>query len=673
MRGLALRAGTAFFAVMSGSAAQAQAVAPHLWAVPGLYGVDRSACQQSSSLDTAMVAPLFCPALDAKAREAIGQRFVSAMAGAFPGVEARFAQALPADATPRAKLASTLIASLRMTRATVWRVDKAVGVDAFLPITLTLDVTNAATGEVVFTRTRTTVSQGTYPSAGIEAALFAQFPSALDAAMQALVRDAAAQWHPYSQAATVVGKVDAGWVVNRGRIHGLRAGDAVGEDGTILYSGAGYAVVKPVLGDYRMGQALSRVAVAPAAMLAKPSVLTAMATVPQGYAAPYLSEIFEDALGSHGFAPMPVNPAFVSLRTRAISEASGLSSETRSLPDYIARVSVADMAPAAFASNIPGVTIERHEAHAFVELVDRSGRVVFTAHGVNRIEDQVSGETRFAPEQRRDTVVRNALIDAATRLAAFAPQPLRLPIRTVGERMIVTDPAGSLPLGSELVVLRDAGRMTGIEGAVFTPVGRIRTDEITTDGVTASSADVTGISLHGGDVVSLEQAGRPLAIRRAVLPCTDPAGAARLDDRGSVKMNMWLMAATTSFAGRYAGPVYLADLPALLRPHGTEFAGWDKFAPAIARSADSCFTPVVSVAPATDEKGRRRYAVAVGYSMMRGDAKLASGGLQMQLAPTALPAGTAEDVVAAMLQQDLLSAAVPLAERVAAGLATAAP
>ncbi|AHE52395.1 hypothetical protein [Sphingomonas sanxanigenens] len=664
--GLLLATAAAVTAAAAASPAAAQVSAPHVWAVRGVYGFDAQSCGTEAGLEAAMIAPEFCATV-AAAQAPLAERFQQAMLARFPGAEAKFAQSLPAGTTPNARLKATLIASLRLTRATMWRVDKAAGSDGFLPVTLTLDIANADTGEVVFTRSRSAVGQGVYPTAQVEQRLRAELPAHLDATMQALVTEAAAAWKPYAQSAKIVGKVDAGYVIDRGRAQGIRAGASVGSDvaeGEVAYAGAGYAIVRPLLGDYREGQVLTRTAVTPVALLAKPSVLVAVDRMPRGYGRLYLTEILQDALGAGGgFAPMPVAPGFARLRAAAVGEAGAEAGRQRALPDYVARVSVVPLPSAVFASNIPGVTIERHQADAFVDLVDRSGRVVYSAHGTGLITDQISGDTRFSPDQRRDTVVRNALIDAAAKLARFKPQPLQLPIATAGaDRILIADKGGALPLGAQLVVLRNEGRKPGIEGPVFAPVGLVRTVELAEGGLIAVNADAAKISLRAKDVVAIDQAGKPLLARRALVQCAAP-----VDDRGSVAAGWWSIAAESAFAGQFAAPVRIAGLPGLLARYRTDFAGWDSFAPAQPVTTDQCFRPVIAFDPGRG-KGGAQYGMTVGYTLMRGATKVAGQGLEAMLSPTEVPAGTPAPSRSAMLEQDLMANALPLAISAAAAL-----
>jgi len=658
--------------------ANAQEVQPHLWVAPGLYGLERSACGRPLGVapanDTAMVASTFCPLLDSAHRERAGARFVQLVSVRFPSVEAKFAGHVPTDSTPRARLASTLVASLRLTRATIWTVPKGPVTDAFLPITLTLDIINPGTGEVVFTRTRSEIGQGSFATSTVDADLSVQFDAQLDQAMVALVNEAAGAWKPYPITGTVRARVEGGWLLDRGRQAGLREGDAIGPDGHVRFAGPDYAVVAPTLGEYTIGQTLSRNVLQPTDMLARPSVLAIIAAAPDNYARPYLTQLFEDALGQFGrLAPLPVNPGFVALRAMAIGKAEQLSNDERSLPDYIARVSVYAIPPSAIPSNVPGVVVDTYEAHVFVELVDRSGRIVFTAHGTNRIVDENVGAMRFAVEQRRDTTIRNALLDAAKKLSAFQLQSADLSIAHQDGQMLVSDPGGVLPLGAQAVVLRDLGRVGGIAN-VRVPIGRVRIEEIAAGGLVVSSIEVTALRLKSGDRVLALGGSLAAKTRRAVSQCVDSSGGNLFDDRGGTSLPLWRLAAGNSFASSFAAPVYVTGIELALEPYETQFAGWRSLPVTQTRAADYCYTPVAAIVPAPAGEKRhgltgRQFAITLGYALYRGDEKLAGGGLQMELTGTRLPADTALDTAQAVLERDFAMAALPMAGRAAAALA----
>ncbi|GAA4019329.1 hypothetical protein GCM10022280_18930 [Sphingomonas swuensis] len=648
-------------------AVPASAAELSIWAVPGLYGFENTACKPREGRATAMIAKPLCPVLEGKGQVIAAQQFVASMKRNFPKVVEKFAAQLPNDATPRAKLSSGLIASLRLTRATIWTVNKGTSVDGFLPVTLTLDITNPATGEVVFTRTRSETGEGTFLAATAETEIAASLPAKLSTMIESLVASAARDWHPERQVATVIGRAGDAWVVDRGRANGLRTHDSIGADGRVTFAGPNFAIVQPTLGEYKVGQTLERTSAAPAAVLARPSVLTAIVQVPEGYSPTYLAQTFEDALGAKAsLSPMPVNPGFADLRRYAVGEAQMSSSDDRPLPDYVAAVSIVHLPSGRIASNIPGVSIERHAAAVFVSLIDRTGRVVHSVQGMGRIQDEVSRDMRFSAEQRRETVIRNALLDAAAKLATFKPKNLELSVAVDGKSISIVDPQGALPLGQEVTVLRSAGRVGSVDRVYF-PVGRLRTSEIMPGGVSARPDDVEPAALRKGDLVNVEYTGSGLAWRRTVGRCLE-ALIPRLDDRGSNPVPVASSAADAFFSANYAAPVRRWDVPPALSDLKADFANWSRFVPAGTFTADRCYVPVIAVTPDAKTRG---YSLLAGYTLFEGATKITGSGLQANLTPTLIPPGTPADQAKAILDQDVALALLPLMERAAKSLNSA--
>lgn len=646
----------------------------YIWPAQALYGLERTACGRSDSggsLDTAMVAALFCDQFTPERRAAIGKTFAAATTQHFHRVEVNFGEHLPPTATQQARLRGTLVASLHLSRANYTTVSKPLGVDVYLPLTLTFNLTNVATGEVVFTRTLSSVSEGKLGAQSYEGSLKQQFPAHLAAAIEQLVAEAGLTFHPYAQVATVVGEVTLGtgrkaWVVDRGRAAGFRKGDAIGPDGKVVFSGPDYSIVQAELESFHTGQALSRIAVAPVQALSRPSILTVMDSVPPGYAPPYLAQVFDDAVGTTAsLAPIAVNPAFSALRPLALESAGAtLASDSRSLPDYIVSVRVALLDPFAFPSNVPGVTIERFEAHAFVTMVDATGRAVGAWHGSNIITDQISAGVRFAPGQRNDAVVRNALLDAAKQMAAFRPQSRLLPITGKAGTFTIIDPTGSVPLQTTFPVLRDAGHFRGLSGNVRIPIGSVTTRESGPGTTIATGADVTALSLLGGEVVAMETSGTPAVSRGAVSQCIDSEGKPRVDDRGAVPDPLLTLGAENLFAQRSTTPVHLALLSDKLKGFAPSFSNWEGFGAANDRATDACFLPVVAVQG--DQSGH--YSLTVGYAIYRNDNKVGANGLRVVLTPTPIPADAGQTASAAMLQADLAAKSLPLALSAVSGL-----
>ena len=649
--------------------AQESVASPWIWASPSLFGLESTVCEPHDDIEqTAIIAPAFCPSLSVPFRQQLGQAFAEAMRLSFPQVEEHFAEHVAAGVGQTQRLKGSLAASLRLSRATLAVVGKPIGVEVFVPITLTLDITNMNNGEVVFTRTRTEIASGTRDAADVEQTLAREVPGLVTRAMQNLVESAAPAFVPSSQRATVVGVVTVAgdgkaWVINQGRNIGLRQNDAIGDDGRIVAVGPDHAIVRPALETYRTGQVLTRMRVAPAETLARPSLLAVVDMAPADFSPAFVRQTFEDAVGGTGaFAPVPVNPAYAHLRRAVLSDAKSTTDDlARPMPDYVALLRVAVLDPATYPSNLPGVEIDHFEAYASAIVVDRTGRVVGAWEGRNAVDDRVNAGVHFPADKRREAVLRNALIDLATKLATFRPQPLSLPVVRKNDALFADDPTGAIQMQTMFEVMRPAGRFPGITGEVMVPVGQVTARSETAGGVILSDASVTPLVLRGKETVTLENSGLPSRSRSAIAQCQDASGRPVFDSRGAVKLLTWPAIAEAAFARNVSGAIFVNSMADRLKPYSASFNSWDHFPAAAPRASDLCFVPQIMIEPAAGS-----WNIAVGYGLRRQGVKAGAAALSQTLKPTVLPATASPHSRQAMAEADLTHAVSSLAQQVAA-------
>ena len=227
----------ATFAAILLAAAPGMASAGELqvWPVPGLFGLDQTSCNRPANAsrehDSAKVHRDLCVlfADPATLRVNYGEFFVEQVTKAFPDVVAKPAQDVGAGVAVSQRLASTLIASLHMSRADIWAVDKNTGAsEVFLPFTLTLNLTNAVSGEVMFTETASVIPESIFSTRDIVGPSRKELPAQIRAAIARLVTTSAARFKPYPLEATVRGKIGNDFLIDKGRSAGLRIGDDIG-------------------------------------------------------------------------------------------------------------------------------------------------------------------------------------------------------------------------------------------------------------------------------------------------------------------------------------------------------------------------------------------------------------------------------------------------------------
>lgn len=655
-------------AVIAGPA-KAQDALLRIHPIAGLYGPEHSACDveaAASAVDpttpTVRIAPALCDQFQSvEQRAAWGRQFQSLMISRFgEAIRLRLDEPLPAGLTREAMLSQTVVASFHLSRADLWTVPKRSVLDVHMPITISLLLTNVLTGEVMMVENLTTNVQGETTAVGFEARAAAEFPDHFNRAISTLVDAAAARFRPNAISGVVRRRVGDHYVLDVGRRGGLKEGDQIGPDATVVFADANYSIVKPALGELTVGQTLVRQVAQPVENLARPSMMVVVAETTEGLAPDYLTTRMEDALGSSaGFAVMPVNSSLLQIREPALTEAS-VSGRLRSLPDYFLRLSVSALEPIETDTNVRDIRRRVQEARAFVEVINHEGRVVFAAQGVDQQIDEIVGGMAPSSAQRRDAAVNNAIVRAAEQLSTtFRPSPLRLDTRQTGSDVRISDPGGVLSPGVSLDVIRRVGRVSEIDGDVWVPVTTL--EVVSSDGADAV-ARYSGVDtprIQDGDQVAYEAAGRGSQSRRIFSQCmTD--GKPSFSVRGTVTQPMFELIAVNSFAGEFKGAVHIATFDQELQRFQLErqFAGVSELGAVALPQADVCFEPVHQVTFSGDRPARAGsvvggYDLTAGYTLRAGGARVGGGGLQAALTATGVPADATAEYRDRSLQIDL--------------------
>jgi hypothetical protein len=660
------------------TAARSQDTGLSVYAEPGLFGPEQSDCGRSSpsappAADTAKIAKIFCPLLGQAQIERFRHDFEQDVKSKFQNVVGDLSAQAGAGETPDARLSKTVIATLQLSRADLWLVQKPATVETDVPITLSLLMTNALTGEVLFVENRNTVISGSFLKANYSEEIVKQFPALLSAEIDELVSQAARDFRPYPVTGRVRAKVGDAYVLDIGRRGGVRDGDTFGADARVVFSDENYSIIEPLLGHLTVGEALSRQVAQPIEILGKPSALVVVADFPDGASRGYINAVFEDTLGAGaGLAITPVNPSFAELQQLAIGEAQLRSSlaDKRTLPDYFVRLSVKLLSPVDTSTNLRGTRRRSFEALAFVEVIDHAGRVVFATQGDDQIVDDIAFDISFSREQRTDTVIKNAVIKAAKALSAgFKPARLRLPVHPAGDGIEISDPGGALAIGATGVVLRRSGHVSGVDGDLWVPVANVAVTELLPGIARARNSEPTAVQFRAADQIAYETASSDLQSPRVFGECL-AAGVPDVDNRGSEPEPLFDAIATNSFAGGFRASVEIIHFDTELRSLLTQFSGTDSLAALRPREPDICFKPTYKINVSSHRSGPQdvilnSYTLAMGYSLWRGKTQISGAGLQEVLNATGVPSDTSDEMRESSLQQDLAKAAATMTAQVA--------
>jgi len=496
-----------------------------------IWGYDSSNCvTKSDTIDlpvTTRIDPALCPYLaDEKYSQSLLSFFRAQMRANFKNSIENILDGKTALESNETALSNTLVAHIFISRAEMWKVKRLNLTDYYFPITMSLNIFNIESGEIVYTERLTVNSHGVFSDD--QAAVRSVVGSALNrqnpqtdqffALVQKLVISAASKFHPENISGKVVASrsVDSKtslYVYDKGLKSSIKVGDQIGESAHVIYSTGNYSVLKTYnardklsVGDVLLHHSNSLVGA-----LDKPSVFVVFGDLfSPSMSRSYVRTLFEDKLGQGGvFSIIPDSTISHEIRDYALSQSSNDAlSHTRPNPDYIVRLQIWPLPAVHMPTNIPGVSIYTFRVYAFGDVLDQSGKIVYSTMATDSLADQVSLNIAFSEEDRQDLLTKNVLGKLADQISkGFKPKRYDMPVSENGGRLSARDSTGALSTGVEGNVLRKIGKINGIEGEVFIPVALYKVSSIDGDKAYLTSSDPLAARLREGD--SFEFAGSP--------------------------------------------------------------------------------------------------------------------------------------------------------------------
>lgn len=571
----------------------------------------------------------------------------------------------------------TFAVSMQVARASKYVVEKPDGTsDVYLPITGSIYFTNVMTGEVLFTFTRTEITQVTLrrdATATGSSQIQSYFRQNFDELVTSLVKTARSQFHPKSITAIVRGEWKGLAVLDGGRDQGLSRDDTLsdpdGNEVRVISAGPRYAIARLELGKFVRGGKFSKVSNQTLAEILKPRVLPLVDKTPQDLPEQTIVQILSDALGAKSSISLtPVNRTYQAVLTTIAAKAdiSQDAIRQRELPNFFFRLNVPEPIEFEAPTNLAHKTRRVYEAMALAELVDRSGRVLWAGIGENHIEDEVTAGIAFNSSARREVVIKNALLDLANRFGKEMKfSSAEVAVTSGGSEPSLRDDHGMLAKGaSNLFVYRNIGKVEGIDSDVRVPIWSINVSSVT-DGSAGASLDLPVVEGApepvAGDVVFLSGVSRSgLVTHKRFGPCPEQKlGSVEISGYGDIARNIF----ASRFKATYITQGLSVKVAELVRS-GSGFKGEIK---AMSEGADYCVEPVYRVdlvePTCTGDVCADIATVRLTYRLRikdaTGDIKVRQG-LETKMTTGALPRKTSEATRKAALRADLLDEVVKL-------------
>ncbi len=323
---------------------------------------------------------------------------------------------------------NTFAVSFHVTRANSFSVDKGnSNSDLVATLTGSIYFTNVISGEILTTISRTVISRAVVANqADLSAERRALFKQALDTLIQDLVTEAPKQFQPVVIETRLTDRAGELLILDTGYRHGLAAGDRIEDSADnlveIVYAAENYSVGKSVLGSVSLGGQFQKFSAHAATGKDRPRVAVLVEKLPTGYAKDYVARLFAELLGDAApLSVVQINTGFTQLlqtvREQDGVELSAMKSAERRPPGFIVRLRVPDTVYYEVGTNLDFEKQRRYETRVFADVIDSSGRIIYSATGVDVITDKIVRGVGAGPEERTEVSIKNALTDLAKKLA----------------------------------------------------------------------------------------------------------------------------------------------------------------------------------------------------------------------------------------------------------------
>lgn len=413
-----------------------------------------------------------------------------------------------------------LVASLHLIRASQYVVPKMGNYEVHMPITLSIVITNPSTGEAVYSFTKTSYAAALLanPNVDLQAQklLLDQTASNYRTLMLSLIHEAKAGYNPSKIEISIADTWKGLYILDKGSKFGIAKDDSIvdsaGNELNVRYVSENYAVAASLLGNVDRSKKFFKYATASTAnQFTKPRVLT----MHEGWNDPTLTDIshfFDSEVSTESaFTLLPVNEYFRKLlETVARDTYSGKfeTTEQREMPDYLIKFSATT--PRHYTMSEKGkFSLNIYEQYVLGELLDKQGRIIFSAVGSNRIEDKNVAGMVFGKEARLEVVLKNAVVNLAEKFAkSIKLSHFVLPVKEVnGKSIEITDTSKELRIGQEVTLYRNIGKVSGVASDVTIPIWQANVVDVQNGKVTLElllPLAAKGVGVTTDDVVMVD-------------------------------------------------------------------------------------------------------------------------------------------------------------------------
>lgn len=388
-------------------------------------------------------------------RESLVEQFIGEVGKNFPNIVNGFSD--------RTKY-KTFVSYISIPRMAQNKFQRGKVTELFLPLTASIQLINAATGEMLYSYPLTSVGKyqttvGNENTPQTKQAIEDLYLQSYQSLTQEIVAKAAQEFHPFSIQTMVQDTYKGLYILDQGSSSGIAKGDLLTDDTgnqlNVLYAGLNYSVAEKVLGKIQKNTSFTKFSTTSITQLKKPKILfiNDLADV-KWY------NIFSSAVGNGAdFSLISIDKTFYDMQKVLVSLNNEFKSENmnrRSLPDYFMRLQVGKPIYTRYSTNTDYGFLDKYNQSACGYIFDKSGNVIFATCVQDSISDKTISDIKFTETSRFEVLTKNVLVklaEAFTNQLKFKQGSLVITQSKDGI-IYVNDPNGILSLGNNVTVFR---------------------------------------------------------------------------------------------------------------------------------------------------------------------------------------------------------------------------
>lgn len=366
--------------------------------------------------------------LDPLFREFVRQQSVATLAkrvhdGLIPAFGARVGR------LDQRSAGNTFAVSFHITRANSFVVDKGNGnSDVVATLTGGIYFTNVISGEILTTLSRTVISRAVVAKqTDLASERRGLFKQALETLLTDLTAEAPKHFNPVVIETRLTDRLGGLLVFDAGYKQGIAAGDRLEDSADnlvdIVYAAENYSVGRMVVdSNLSLGTTFQKFSAHPASGKDRPRVAVVVESLPVGYGKDYIARLFSEFLGDAApLSVVQINTGFTQLlrtvREQDGVELSAMRAAERQPPNFLIRLRVPEPVFYEAGTNLDFERHRHYESRAFADVIDNTGRVIFSAVSKDVIKDKIVRGIGPGPDERHEVVIKNALTDLGKKLA----------------------------------------------------------------------------------------------------------------------------------------------------------------------------------------------------------------------------------------------------------------